>query len=453
MTLAREGWDVLAVEAADVIGGGTRTSELTLPGYHHDVCSAIHPMGFLSPCFIEFGLEDHGLEWVHPEASVAHPLDDGSAVLLERSLARTVAGLGEDASAYRGMIQPFLRDPPGFFGDVLDVPGVPRHPLQMARFGVQGLRSARGFARSKFQGERARALFAGCAAHSVLPLEKAGTAAVGLVFSIAGHVADWPMARGGSAAITRALGRQLSDLGGQIRTGEPVRTLAQLPEARAYLFDVAPKQVLQIVGDELPPRYRARLSRYRYGPGAFKVDWALDGPIPWTSAECSRAGTVHLGGTLEELAASEAAAWNGEHSENPFVILCQQSLFDTSRAPEGGHTGWAYCHVPHGSTRGMTDVIEAQVERFAPGFRDRILARATMGPADLEAYNETYVGGAVTGGVADLAQLMARPALRWDPHSTPNPRIFLCSASTPPGGGVHGMCGYRAAQSVLRRHA
>jgi phytoene dehydrogenase-like protein len=449
--LARAGLGVLVVEARDTIGGGTRTEPLTLPGFMHDVCSAVHPMGILSPLFRRLPLEDHGLCWIRPPASAAHPLPDGRVAILYRSLARTGETLGVDARAYTHMIEPFLRNPHVLLGDLLGPLGWPKAPRQFARFGLLGLRSAVGLARSRFKDEAARGLFAGCAAHSILPLDAWMTAAVGLVFAITGHVEEWPVAAGGSSAITHALASLLVSLGGTIETGRPIRTLGDLPPARAVVFDTSPHQLANIAGDQLPSGYVRRLSRYRYGPGAFKLDWALSGPIPWRNPLGAQASTVHVGGTLDEVAAAEYAAWHGDHHARPFVMLTQQSLFDPTRAPQGKHTGYAYCHVPAGSTVDMTSAIEGQIERFAPGFRDLILARHTTTPADFERGNANYVGGAITGGAADITQLFTRPVARFDPYTTPNPKLFLCSASTPPGGGVHGMCGYHAARSVQRR--
>jgi len=451
VALAREGASVRVVEARDEIGGGTRTAELTLPGFRHDVCSAVHPMGVLSPFFRELPLHEHGLEWLRPAASVAHPLDDGRAVLLYRSLDRTCAELGADAAAWRRLVAPFLDDPHALLADILAPLRVPGRPLAMLRFGARAVFSANRLARLLFRGERARALFAGCAAHSVLSLHQPLTSALGLVFAVTAHVEDWPVAAGGSAAITGALARYLEQLGGRIETGRPVSRLDELPPSRVVLFDTSPDQLARIAGDALPAGYRRRLGRYRYGPGVFKLDWALDGPIPWRDERCREASTVHVGGTLEEICASERDMMRGRHAERPYLILCQQSECDPSRAPEGRHTGYAYCHVPAGSTVDRTEAIEAQVERFAPGFRERILARHAMDPAWLHAHNANYVGGAITGGVADAFQLFNRPVTRLDPYSTPNPRLFLCSASTPPGGGVHGMCGYWAARSAARR--
>jgi len=448
--LARTGAHVLVLEARDRIGGGTRTGELTLPGFLHDECSAVHPMAILSPWLRQLPLADHGLRWIQPPASVAHPLDDQPAVLLRPSLADTTDQLGPDAASYRRLIEPFLRDPHGLLADAMAPLGLPRHPLRMLRFGWHGLRSAVRLAR-RFETPQARALLAGCAAHSILPLDRAVTAALGLMFLITGHVEAWPVAAGGSQAITRALASLLVASGGRIETGVHVRSLADLPPARVYLFDTSPAQLAAIAAPALPARYLRRLARFRYGPGVFKLDWALAGPIPWRDPRCLEASTVHLGGTLEQIAAAEAAVWRNEHPSQPFVLLCQQSQFDPSRAPPGQHTGYAYCHVPAGSTVDVTAQVEQQIERFAPGFRDRILARHVTTTADLARDNPNYTGGAITGGVADIYQLFTRPVARINPYTTPNPRVFLCSASTPPGGGVHGMCGYHAARAAARQ--
>jgi phytoene dehydrogenase-like protein len=450
--LAQAGASVLVLEAAGEIGGGTRSGELTLPGFVHDRCSAVHPMAILSPYLRRLALADHGLRWIQAPASVAHPLDDRPAVLLRCSLADTAAGLDDDARAYRRMVEPFLSDPHGLYHDALGPLGLPRHPLLLLRFGLLGLRSAAGLAR-RFTGLSARALLGGCAGHAILPLDRAVTGAVALLFLIAGHVEAWPVAAGGSQAIARALAGLLGAAGGRIETGAAVHSLADLPLARVYLFDTSPAQLAASAEPVLPARYVRRLRRYRYGPGVFKLDWALDGPIPWRDPRCLEASTVHVGGSFEELAAAEAAVWRGEHPERPFVMVCQQSQFDPTRAPAGKHTGYAYCHVPSGSTLDLTTRIEQQIERFAPGFRDRILARHAITTRDLERDNPNYSGGAITGGVADLFQLFTRPVARLDPYTTPNPRLFLCSASTPPGGGVHGMCGYHAARTALRRIA
>ena len=451
VALARGGALVLVREARETIGGGMRTAALTLPGFAHDVCSGCHPMGVLSPFWRTLPLEQHGLRWIHPPASVAHPLDDQPAVLLRRSLDDTAAELEVDAAAYRATFAPLLRDPHGLLADLMGPLRLPAHPLRMARFGLPGLWPARAALNARFRGVRARAVLAGCAAHSILPLEKPLTAAVAMIFALAAHTENWPVAAGGSQAIGAALASYLRQLGGRIETDAPVRRLADLPPARVALFDTSPAQLADIGAPLLPAGYVRRLRRYRYGPGVFKLDWALDGPIPWRDARCLEASTVHVGGTLDEIAAAEAAVWRGAHPVRPFVMVVQQSQFDPSRAPAGQHTGYAYCHVPAGSTVDCSAAIEAQLERFAPGFRDRILARHVMRPADLAAENPNYVGGAITGGVADLFQFFTRPVARLDPYSTPNPRLYLCSASTPPGGGVHGMCGYFAAASAARR--
>jgi phytoene dehydrogenase-like protein len=449
--LAGVGFSVRVIEARDTIGGGARSDERTLPGFVHDVCSAIHPMAAVSPFFRTLPLEAHGLTWVEPDAPLAHPLDDGPAVKLERSCEATSASLGKDGRAYASLMGPLVRADNLLFEELLRPLRFPRHPFLLARFGLAALRPAWSLASARFDDAPARALFAGCAAHSVLPLDRFGTSAFGLVLAVAGHVAGWPLARGGSQKIADALASLFRALGGEIETGREVRSLGDLPEARAILLDVGPKQLVAIAGDGLPKHYTRRLLSFRYGPGVCKVDWALSGPIPWTARGCARAATVHVGGTLDEIAAAEAAPWRGEHAERPFVLVAQPSLFDGSRAPEGKHTGWAYCHVPAASTRDVTADIEAQIERFAPGFRDCILARRTTTAAELERYNANCVGGDITGGVNDLAQLFTRPVARAVPYATPNPAIFLCSSSTPPGGGVHGMCGYFAARAALAR--
>jgi phytoene dehydrogenase-like protein len=454
IALSQQGYCVLILEAADTVGGGTRTEELTLPGFLHDRCSAVHPMGVLSPFFQQLPLEEHGLEWIHPPFSVAHPMEQGPAVLLEESIEETalgLGGLGPDAEAYRKLVTPFVRHGDALMGDLLAPLRFPRFPLTMLRFGWLGIKSARSLAMGRFSGEAARALFAGCAAHSILPLERRLSAAVGLVFAVSGHLKSWPVARGGSQKIAEALASYFTSLGGEIRTGWPVSSLEEVPETRAVIFDTSPAVMASIAGEELPYGYQRRLKRYRYGPAAFKVDWALSEAIPWKDPRCAQASTVHVGGTFDEVAAAEAAAWRGDTTERPFVLMTQQSHFDDSRAPEGKHTGYGYCHVPSGSTVDMTEAIEKQIERFAPGFRDCIEGRFVTTPTDFATYNPNNHGGAITGGVADLFQLFTRPVARWNPYTTPNRRIFICSASTPPGGGVHGMCGYWAAQIVARR--
>ena len=448
ITLAREGRSVLVLERADTIGGGMRSAELTEPGFVHDVCSAIHPLGAGSPFFGDLPLADYGLEFVHPRTPMAHPLDDGAAVLLERSVEETAAGLGADATSYLRTLGPLVRDRGRLVPFLLGSRPLPRHPLAAARFGLLGLRSAVGFAR-RYEGERARALFAGLAAHSIQSLHRSPTASFGLVLGLLGHAYGWPVARGGSQSIAGALEAYLRSLGGQVETGWEVESVDDLPKAKAVLLDVTPRQAIRLAGHRFRSRYLRALGRYRYGPGVFKADWALDAPVPWRAEECSRAATIHVGGTLEEIAASEAALWDGQVPERPFVLAAQPSLFDPSRAPDGRHTLWAYCHVPNRSPVDMTERIEAQIERFAPGFRDRILARHTMNAAEVEAYNPNYVGGDINGGVQDLLQLYTRPARRLNPYSTPVDRLYLCSSATPPGGGVHGMCGYFGAKAAL----
>jgi phytoene dehydrogenase-like protein len=456
ITLAQAGRSVVVYEAAETIGGGSRTKELTLPGFRHDVCSAIHPLGVGSPFFRSLPLERYGLEWVYPPAPLAHPLDDGAAVL-ERSLSAMELSLGKrDAAAWRGLFAPFVEEWGGLAQGILGPlrPGFQlSHPLislRMARFAVSALQPARMLAERTFHGERARALFGGMAAHAMLPLERPVSAAIALVLGTLGHLIGWPFPKGGSQAFVDALAAHLRSLGGEIVTGVEVRSLRELPSSRAVLFDVMPRQLLRIAGDALPKGYRQRLGTYRYGPGVFKADYALDGPIPWRDAACAYAGTVHVGGRLEEIAFAEQGVSRGIAPERPFVLLAQQSLFDPTRAPEGKHTAWAYCHVPNGCEVDVSARIEAQIERFAPGFRDRILARHTLNPTQMERYNANYIGGDINGGVQDLGQLFTRPVARLDPYATPNPALYLCSSSTPPGGGVHGMCGYYAARSALR---
>jgi phytoene dehydrogenase-like protein len=450
ITLALARRSVLILEGAPTIGGGTRTAELTRPGFLHDVCSAVHPLAAGSPFFRSLSLAEHSLELVHPASPLAHPLDDGTAVLLERSVSATAEGLGRDGAAYRALTEPLVEDWPSLIDALLGPLRVPRRPIALARFGLAGLRSASGLARAHFEGARARALFAGLAAHSMLPLEQSPSAAVGLILALLGHACGWPVARGGSQRIADALAACLRAADGEILTGRRVDSLDELPPSRLVLLDVTPRQLLTLAGSRLPASYRRRLARYRYGPGACKVDWALDGPIPWRAEACGRAATLHVGGTLEEIAAAEAAVARGIHPDHPFVLLAQPSLFDPTRAPAGKHTAWGYCHVPNGSTVDMTERIERQIERFAPGFRDRILARHMMTATDLERYNPNYVGGDINGGLQDFRQLFTRPVARLVPYATPVRGLYLCSSSTPPGGGVHGMCGYRAARAALR---
>lgn len=451
ITLARAGFSVQVREAALTAGGGTRSEPLTLPGFVHDVCSAAHPLGAASPFFRSLPLEEHGLRWIHSAAALAHPLDDGSAVMLWRDLDRTADGLGVDARSYRALMGPLVAHWEELFEETLrPLARPPRHPLLLARFGFWALASASLLARVRFRGERARALFAGIAAHSSTPLSWTGSAAVGLTLGIAGHAVGWPIAEGGSGSIARALLKCLGGLGGEVVTGAPVRSVDELEGARLVLLDLAPCQVLRLAGHRLPERYRRVLSRYRQGPGVFKVDWALGGPIPWTASECREAATVHLGGRIAEIMESERLPVTGLAPRRPFVLLTQPSLFDPTRAPPGRHTSWAYCHVPNGFAEDVLARIEDQIERFAPGFRALILARHVMTPADLERHNANLVGGDISGGLASLGQLLWRPTAGPDPYRTPAPGIFVCSASTPPGPGAHGLCGYWAARSALR---
>ena len=450
IVLARAGLSVRVLEAADTVGGGARSAELTLPGFVHDVCSAIHPLGVASPFFRTLPLAAHGVEWIDPPAALAHPFDDGTAALLERSATAASSMLGEDDTSWRRLFAPLARDADALLEDVLAPLHVPGHPLLLARFGARAALPATTVARLSFGGTKARALFGGLAAHSMLRLDRPPSAAFGLVLGLLGHAVGWPFPRGGSQRLSDALASYLRAVGGEIETGRRVESLAELGDASVVLLDVTPRGLLALAGDRLPARYRHRLESYRYGHGVFKLDWALDAPIPWRAEECGRAATVHLGGTLEEIAASETAPALGEISERPYVLLAQQSLFDPTRAPSGRHTAWAYCHVPNGSTVDMTERIERQVERFAPGFRERILARSALGPAELERHNPNNVGGDINGGAATLSQLFTRPVVRVSPYTTPLPGVFLCSSSTPPGGGVHGMCGFHAARAALR---
>jgi phytoene dehydrogenase-like protein len=449
ITIQQKGLSVLLLEGKPTIGGGMRSAELTLPGYIHDICSAIHPMAAGSPFFQTLPLEQHGLEYIYPEVAAAHPLDNGKAAILSGSVEHTAGLLGEDEKAYLNLMGPLVKDWPAIADDVLAPLHFPGHPFKMARFGLHALSAATVLAR-RFRSSEARGLWAGMAAHSMLPLSHFSTSAIGLVLMTAGHRKGWPMPRGGSVAIADALASYFISLGGKIETNVQVSSLDQLPTSKAVLLDLTPRQLLQLGGHRWSPLYQKQLERYRYGMGVFKIDWALDGRIPFTALGCQLAGTVHIGNTLEEITASEQLTWDGGRSEKPFVLLSQQSVFDPSRAPLGKHTAWAYCHVPNGSTEDKTDIVERQVERYAPGFRERILARHTMNTAQFQDYNPNYIGGDINGGVIDLRQLFTRPALRSSPYRTSAKGIYICSSSTPPGGGVHGMCGYHAAQRALK---
>lgn len=451
INLAKKGFQVLILEASSTVGGGMRTAELTLPGFHHDICSAVHPMGYLSPFFNQLELENYGLEWVFPDVSVAHPLDNQPAVILSQSVEETASGLGMDEKAYVNLISPLAKHTDWLIEDSLKPQGWPKHPLFLAQFGMKALLPANTFANLFFKGERAKAIFGGCAAHSILPFDKFFTSAMGLVFLATGHAVNWPVATGGSQSIANALLACFEAFGGKIHYNTKITDWNQIPEATTVLFDTDPLQLANIACEQLPTGYVNRLRAFNFGPGVFKIDYALSGPIPWKDPNCLRASTVHVGGMMEEIAQTEKDAWEGRHSEKPFVLVSQQSQFDTTRSPGGQHTCWAYCHVPNGSTKDMSLIIENQLERFAPGFKDTILARSSMNARNFQDYNGNYFGGAVTGGAADISQLFTRPVARIDPYSTPNSKIFICSASTPPGGGVHGMNGFYASESVGRK--
>jgi phytoene dehydrogenase-like protein len=451
IVLARAGLRVQLREAADEPGGGARTSPLTLPGFAHDVCSAVHPLGLASPFFRRLPLARYGLEWILPPASAAHPLDDGTAVILERSTTAMDRHLGPDAAAWRALMDPFVSRWQPLLADALAPLKVPRHPLLLARFGLVALPAATWLARRRFRGPRAAALFGGLAAHATVPLREPPSAVFGMMLGLAGHAVGWPLARGGSGVLTRALIAYFQSLGGEVVTGAPVGSLDELPAARAVLLDLTPRQMLRLNGTRFSKLYRLQLERFQYGLGTFKVDWALDAPIPWRAPAANRTATLHLGGTLEELDHARQLEWHGQPADRPFVLLVQPSLFDASRAPEGKHAVWAYCHLPHASPVDMTERIEAQIERFAPGFGKRILGRHVMSAADFERHDANLIGGDIAGGEATLLQLFFRPVPRPLPYATSDPRVFVCSASTPPGAGVHGMCGYHAARLALRR--
>jgi phytoene dehydrogenase-like protein len=447
--LQQNGLSVLIIEGKDKIGGGLRTEELTLPGYLHDVCSAIHPLAAASPFFETLPLDQYGLEYIYPAIAAAHPFDDGTAAILKHSVQETAALLGQDGEAYTGLIQPLADSWTDIAPDVLAPLHFPKHPVSMARFGLNALTSATYLVK-RFKTETTKGLFAGMAAHGIQPLSNIATSAVALVLMANAHLKGWPLPKGGSMNIANALAGYFVALGGKIETGTYITSLSQLPSAKAVLFDVTPTQLLQIAGHQFSSIYKWQLQRYRYGMGVFKIDWALDAPIPFTAEGARQAGTVHLGNTMQEIVQGEQLTWNGGHPEKPFVLLAQQSLFDKTRAPEGKHTVWAYCHVPSGSQKDMTGAIEQQVERFAPGFRERILARHTINTKQLENYNPNYIGGDINGGAMDITQLFTRPVLRRSPYTTSAKGIYICSSSTPPGGGVHGMCGYHAAKRVLK---
>jgi phytoene dehydrogenase-like protein len=447
--LQQNGLSVLVIEGKDKIGGGLRTEELTLPGFLHDVCSAIHPLAAGSPFFETLPLHEHGLEYIDPEIAAAHPFDDGTAAVLKKSVIETAAQFGVDEKAYLELMQPLVNSWPGIAADVLAPLHFPKHPIDIARFGLNALTSATHLAK-RFETEEGKGLLAGMAAHSIQPLTNLATSAIALVLIANGHLKGWPVPKGGSKNIANALTSYFTFLGGRIETNAYISSLSQLPSAKAVLFDITPKQLLTIAGHKFSSIYKWQLERYRYGMGVFKIDWALDDVIPFKAEVAREAGTIHIGGTLQEITQSEEQTSKGNHSDKPFVLLAQQSIFDATRAPAGKHTGWAYCHVPNGSYKDMTENIEQQVERFAPGFRERILARHIFNTSQLESYNPNYIGGDINGGIIDLAQLFTRPALRSSPYRTSAKGLYICSSSTPPGGGVHGMCGYNAAKRALK---
>lgn len=451
ITMARAGRHTVVFEASSTAGGGSRSAALTEPGFVHDVCSSVHPTALASPAFATVPLGTHGVEWCHPDVALAHPLDGGRAGLLHRSVDETAHGLDADEQAYRSLFARYVAKAGPVSETLLSPFGIPAAPFTMARFGLDAIRSVQGLTQRRFATDEARSLLAGSAAHSMVALDAPGTAGYGLFLTLLAHAVGWPVAAGGSQRIADALVAELTGLGGEIVTDHEVTALADLPPARSVLLDVTPRQLLALGGDRIPARYRRTLHRYRYGPGVFKIDWALSGPVPWANPAVGRSATVHLGGTIEEIASSEAEVLAGRVPARPFVIFVQAAVADPSRAPAGKHTGWAYCHVPNGSTVDCTDAIEAQVERFAPGFGDTILARHTMTAPAMQAYDGNYVGGDINGGAGTLRQVFTRPAVSLHPWVTPMKGVYLCSSATPPGGGVHGMCGWHAARAALRR--
>jgi len=450
IVLAQAGCSVRVYEGQPTLGGGMRSAELTEPGFVHDVCSTVHALALASPFMKNLPLAQHGLELVHPKIPFAQPLDGGTAAVARRSVAETAEGFSKhDGRAYRALLEPWVERSDELMDALLGPLGM-RHPVLMAKFGLRAIRSAEGLAKAKFETAEARAMFAGVSAHSMVPLDKLATSGYGLGLIISAHAVGWPVARGGSQRLADAMTSYLRSLGGEVVAGVPVESLGQLPRSRVVLCDVTPKQFLHMAGDRVHGLYRWRMQRYRYGPGVFKMDWALSDPVPWSAPECREAGTLHLGGTMEEIAAGERASWEGRIEERPYVLVVQASCFDPMRAPAGRHTLWAYSHVPHGSNVDMTERIENQIERFAPGFRDCIIARSVMYPSDMEERNHNYVGGDIAGGAADLTQVYTRPIASLHPYRTPIDGVYLCSSSTPPGVGVHGMCGYYAARAALK---
>jgi len=448
IAMQQAGISVLLIEGKEVIGGGLRTAELTLPGFQHDICSAVHPMALASPFFASLPLHNHGLTYIDPTIPAAHPFDDGSAAVLYRSIVDTADSLGIDKQVYLDLIEPIVSDWQKLVGNLLSPLRFPKYPIPLLKFGINALQSARMISKS-FATEKAKGLWGGMAAHSIQPLSNLTTAAIGMVLSAVGHIHGWPIPKGGSQSIAYALESYFISLGGVVQTGNMINSLNQLPSSKVVLLDVTPKQLQQIAGDDLSRFYNWQLNNYRYGMGVFKIDWALSEPVPFTAAEVRKAGTVHLGNTFHEIEQSEKLSASGKIAQKPFVLMAQPSIFDRTRAPEGKHTAWAYCHVPSGSTTDMTNIIERQVERFAPGFIDTIIGKHTMNTHEIQAYNPNYIGGDINGGILDIRQLYTRPALRISPYRTSKKGLYLCSSSTPPGGGVHGMCGYHAAKQAL----
>ncbi|TWR24729.1 NAD(P)/FAD-dependent oxidoreductase [Mucilaginibacter pallidiroseus] len=447
--MQQQGLSVLMLEGKDTIGGGLRTAELTLPGFKHDICSAIHPMAIASPFFKTLPLDQFGLEYLYPEVDAAHPMDGSPAAVLMRSINSTADGLGADGQVYKDLIEPIIDAWPNIAGDALGPIAFPKHPLHMAKFGLKAIQPATWLAKS-FNTEKAKALLAGMAAHAIQPLTNWATSAIALVLMANAHIKGWPAPKGGSQQIANALAGYFLSLGGKIETNTYITSLHKLPAAKAYLFDITPDQLMQIAGERLSALYTAQLKRYKYGMGVFKLDWALREPIPFKDDDCRKAGTLHLGGTFKEIAAAEQRTSNGHHPEKPFVILAQPTVFDPTRASAGKHVAWGYCHVPNGSVKDMTEAIENQIERFAPGFRDTIIGRHIFNTQQLQLYNPNYIGGDINGGLLDITQLFTRPVLKASPYRTSIKNIYLCSSSTPPGGGVHGMCGYHAAKRALK---
>lgn len=450
IALAQQGLKVKVFEAKDSVGGGTRTLELTEPGFKHDICSAVHPTAVGSPFFSTLPLDKYGLEWIHPEFPIAHPLENSDAVIIERSFENTLDRFGSDSKNYRKLFKEFIDSWEFLSKDLFGSLRIPRHPLAMMRFGWYGMFSSNLLSNSFFNQERSKAYFSGLAAHSILPLENTFTASFGLILGTTVHSVGWPIAKGGSHSITKALAKHFESLDGEIELNSRIESLDEFPSDKPILFDLTPRQIITIADDRISTKLKNKLLNFKYGPGAYKVDFALSEPVPWLNEECKRAGTLHLGGTMEEISHSEKQVWEGIHPDKPYVLVSQPSVFDKSRAPENKHVLWSYCHVPNGSTETMKEQIIDQIERYAPGFRDIIISSSTMTSVDFEKYNPNYIGGDINGGAQNLKQLFGRPLLKWDPYKLPVDHLYICSSSTPPGGGVHGMCGFNAATSVLK---